>query len=248
MAFSQKNWENRLVEFAGRRALKNVATGETTIYDVTRNEGVVSQEGDAFSPANMNGLEQRIADAFDEMGGFIPVIDSETGKITGYKTAIGGADTVFPFRPMQILLPISLQGSGIDGGKITFSLSDVEKIFICNNASSGNIELSVDNPLSTDNLTFVTLTDAQKKGTLIFSQNVTNANMQKSVLLFCKPGGTIDISVAMAGVDNAILSINNSGVSAISNTVLTQNEVQILSKQNGNTSWNYTGTITLKNE
>ena len=30
------------------------------------------------------------------LGGFIPVID-ETGKITGYKTNIGGADTVFPF-------------------------------------------------------------------------------------------------------------------------------------------------------
>lgn len=30
------------------------------------------------------------------MGGFTPVIDS-TGKITGYKTTKGGADTVFPF-------------------------------------------------------------------------------------------------------------------------------------------------------
>ena len=31
------------------------------------------------------------------MGGFHPIIDPETGKITGYKTAVGGADTVFPF-------------------------------------------------------------------------------------------------------------------------------------------------------
>lgn len=30
------------------------------------------------------------------LGGFTPVID-ETGKITGYKTSVGGADTVFPF-------------------------------------------------------------------------------------------------------------------------------------------------------
>lgn len=30
------------------------------------------------------------------LGGFTPVID-DTGKITGYKTKIGGADTVFPF-------------------------------------------------------------------------------------------------------------------------------------------------------
>lgn len=31
------------------------------------------------------------------LGGFTPVIDETTGEITGYKTAIGGADTVFPF-------------------------------------------------------------------------------------------------------------------------------------------------------
>lgn len=32
-----------------------------------------------------------------DLGGFTPVID-ETGKITGYKTTVGGADTVFPFK------------------------------------------------------------------------------------------------------------------------------------------------------
>ena len=32
------------------------------------------------------------------MGGFTPVIDENTGEITGYTTTIGGADTVFPFK------------------------------------------------------------------------------------------------------------------------------------------------------
>lgn len=32
-----------------------------------------------------------------DLGGFKPVIDESTGEITGYKTTIGGADTVFPF-------------------------------------------------------------------------------------------------------------------------------------------------------
>ena len=62
--FTPKTWKDRLVEFAGRRTLKNVSTNESVTYDVTRAEGQVSQEGDAFSPANMNGLEQRIADGF----------------------------------------------------------------------------------------------------------------------------------------------------------------------------------------
>ena len=33
----------------------------------------------------------------DNLGGFTPVIDEVSGQITGYKTTIGGADTVFPF-------------------------------------------------------------------------------------------------------------------------------------------------------
>ena len=32
------------------------------------------------------------------IGGFTPVIDENTGEITGYTTTIGGADTVFPFK------------------------------------------------------------------------------------------------------------------------------------------------------
>ena len=104
MAFVTKTWKDRLVEYAGRRKLKNVATGEEVLMDVSRSEGTVSQAGDAFSAANMNNLEQRIKNEFDtvnsslmDLGGFKPVIDESTGEITGYKTK-AGADTVFPFR------------------------------------------------------------------------------------------------------------------------------------------------------
>ena len=62
--FNAKEWKARLVEFAGRRMLRNVANGETTTYDVSRSEGQVSQEGDAFNTKNMNDLEQRVANGF----------------------------------------------------------------------------------------------------------------------------------------------------------------------------------------
>lgn len=62
--FVAKEWKARLVEFAGRRMLRNVANGETTTYDVSRSEGQVSQEGDAFNTKNMNDLEQRVANGF----------------------------------------------------------------------------------------------------------------------------------------------------------------------------------------
>ena len=104
MAFVTKTWKDRMVEFAGRRKLKNVSTNEAVLYDVSRSEGTVMQAGDSFSATNMNDLEQRIKTEFDnvnsslmDLGGFKPVIDESTGEITGYKTK-AGADTVFPFR------------------------------------------------------------------------------------------------------------------------------------------------------
>ncbi len=104
MAFVTKTWKDRMVEFAGRRKLKNVSTNESVLYDVSRSEGTVMQAGDSFSATNMNDLEQRIKTEFDnvnsslmDLGGFKPVIDESTGEITGYKTK-AGADTVFPFR------------------------------------------------------------------------------------------------------------------------------------------------------
>lgn len=42
-------------------------------------------------------LFNHLSDSLQTLGGFTPVIDSTTGEITGYKTTIGGADTVFPF-------------------------------------------------------------------------------------------------------------------------------------------------------
>ena len=45
-----------------------------------------------------------VKNQFDEqnknLGGFTPIID-DTGKITGYKTSVGGADTVFPFSRLE---------------------------------------------------------------------------------------------------------------------------------------------------
>lgn len=99
MAFVTKTWKDRLVEYAGRRKLKNVATGEEVLMDVSRSEGTVSQAGDAFSAANMNNLEQRIKNEFDTVNsslanGRVQLVVNEDGSL-GYK--LDGADTVYPF-------------------------------------------------------------------------------------------------------------------------------------------------------
>lgn len=63
MAFEKKTWKDRITEYPTRRSLKR-SDGSTELVTVTRAEGDVSQEGDAFSAANMNNLEDRIADNF----------------------------------------------------------------------------------------------------------------------------------------------------------------------------------------
>lgn len=89
MAFVTKEWKDRLVEFAGRRKLKNVTTGVETVFDVSRSEGAVSQAGDAFSAANMNNLEQRIKNEFDTVNGRLSIeISSRQNSDVGLQNQI----------------------------------------------------------------------------------------------------------------------------------------------------------------
>ena len=103
--FTPKEWKARLVEFAGRRLLRNVANGESTTYDVSRSEGQVSQEGDAFNTKNMNELEQRVANGFANAKTAVDTLNRDLGGLAfaqdangnwGFK--IGGADPVIPFK------------------------------------------------------------------------------------------------------------------------------------------------------
>lgn len=118
--FTAKEWKNRLVEFAGRRSLKNVSTNETTVYDVTRNEGQVSQEGDSFSATTMNDLEQRISEGFSAAEEANSQLSSEFQAWFGV-TEDGqrgwkeqGADTVTPFNiATKVLAMFHASSSGI---------------------------------------------------------------------------------------------------------------------------------------
>ena len=62
MSFKKKEWKDRISEYPSRRILTTLK-GEQKIYEISRNEGAISQEGDAFSAKNMNDLEERIAQA-----------------------------------------------------------------------------------------------------------------------------------------------------------------------------------------
>ena len=129
MAFVTKTWKDRLVEYAGRRKLKNVATGEEVLMDVSRSEGTVSQAGDAFSAANMNNLEQRIKNEFDTVNSSLK--DSTSGEsfnfgslngVRGFFTDPSKADDSFvPFKSGNDVKVISLSGTGRASKNIDFS-------------------------------------------------------------------------------------------------------------------------------
>lgn len=66
MAFLKKIWKDRVTEYPTRRTLKK-SDGSTEIVTVERAEGQVSVEGDPFSAATMNDLEDRVADEFESL-------------------------------------------------------------------------------------------------------------------------------------------------------------------------------------
>lgn len=86
MAFAKKTWKDRIAEFPTRRRLtKEDNTSE--LVTVAREEGTLSQEGDAFSAENMNDLESRIDVEFTELNGKLNLLQhykvingSNTGK------------------------------------------------------------------------------------------------------------------------------------------------------------------------
>ena len=65
MAFEQKEWTDRQVQYPGRRKL--IQTNIENVYDVERSEGTISEPGNAFDAKNMNDLEERIKAGFESI-------------------------------------------------------------------------------------------------------------------------------------------------------------------------------------
>lgn len=66
MGFIKKIWKDRISEFPTRRSLTKT-DGSSELVTVARSEGMISEEGDAFSAENMNDFENRVANGFSEL-------------------------------------------------------------------------------------------------------------------------------------------------------------------------------------
>lgn len=98
MAFSKKTWLDRIAEYPTRRRLKK-SDGTDEIVSVSREEGAISQEGDAFSAANMNDLEDRVASEFNSLN---LKMDSAREKLLW-----SNSDTTKSFATQTITLDLS---------------------------------------------------------------------------------------------------------------------------------------------
>ena len=91
--YERKVWVNRQSEHPARRKL--TPTGNDGEYDVSRAEGIIMEDGDAFDADTMNDLERRVAAGFTELdptgagGGEVTVQPYTCEKKNGVYALVG---------------------------------------------------------------------------------------------------------------------------------------------------------------
>lgn len=91
--YERKVWVNRQSEYPTRRKL--TPTGNNGEYDVSRSEGIIMEDGDAFDADTMNDLERRVAAGFAELdptgagGGEVTVQPYTCEKKNGVYALVG---------------------------------------------------------------------------------------------------------------------------------------------------------------
>lgn len=91
--YERKVWVNRQSEHPSRRKL--TPTGNDGEYDVSRSEGIIMEDGDAFDADTMNDLERRVAAGFTELdptgagGGEVTVQPYTCEKMNGVYELVG---------------------------------------------------------------------------------------------------------------------------------------------------------------
>lgn len=112
---------------------EKIADGIQKFYTAFINQRVLTTPEEVQANTNEKNLASAVVvgEIYNNLKGFEPILDS-TGKITGYKTALGGADTVFPFSgnyTLKFRLTINTKGywTGVSQSKsadITAKISD----------------------------------------------------------------------------------------------------------------------------
>ena len=111
--YVSKTWKDRVSEYPTRRTLTDTTTLETQQVTVTRDEGNITEVGDAWDSTNMNAMESRINSAFSALSacGFTEVTGTlVTGftSITLSDASITTSSIIFPLTDTFGVFPESI--------------------------------------------------------------------------------------------------------------------------------------------
>lgn len=177
MAFVKKTWENRISEYPNRRTINDGYT--TKQVTVGRDEGIVSEEGDAFNAENMNDLEDRIDAAINSVNAptleeltNVVISSPQSGQVLKYNGSIW------------------VNGSGGGGGGGTDDYSDlinkpqINGVTLSGNKTTSDLNISYNDISGTPSLATVAtsgdytdLTSKPKINGEILSGNKTSADL-----------------------------------------------------------------------
>ena len=138
--FIKKIWKDRVTEFPTRRSLTK-QDGSVELVTVAREEGTVSQEGDAFSAQNMNDLEERVKTAFDAVDSSLTNESQETFNF-GVKDGVRGFFTN-PSRADDCFVPFSGNPKYIDSASVVETNNNVTATVTISNLIVGKKYLLV---------------------------------------------------------------------------------------------------------
>ena len=102
MAFVEKTWKDRIVQYANRRLLTK-SGGEVEQVTVTRDEGTVSVAGDKFDAASMNDLENRVKTAIDTIENTIATSEVLTPTLSHVSTSTGAAEKIWVWKSGKVV-------------------------------------------------------------------------------------------------------------------------------------------------
>ena len=125
--FNKKTWKDTIAEYPNRRTLTDAVTGATQTVNVTREVGTISQEGDAWSSANMNDLENRIENAFN--GLLTATISAADTEVVFESASITTNSVIEPFFWVEDgseIEPISYATIKVENGKVTMTFDSIE--------------------------------------------------------------------------------------------------------------------------
>ena len=126
MAFNKRVWKDRISEYPNRRTIND--GNVTKQVTVGRDEGSVTEAGDAFNASNMNDLEDRIEAAFisgDLWNDFTGTLTAGQTSITFSDASIRETSTIDYYTDYFSINPVGVVATN-GSVKLTFEPQEID--------------------------------------------------------------------------------------------------------------------------